>query len=146
MTQKGMAQNNRFQPDWKELDRMLEAGATGVQAAARFGVHPETLYASVRRHKEVDFSVYRSEKRSCGEVLLKQAQFSNAMRGNATLQVWLGKQLLGQKDNPDAEHEFNGQLSQFLDKLMKLDAKLKEKAELNDGSTEPDTDTVISEQ
>ena len=146
MGAKGQIHNSRFTPNFKELDRMLESGGTGVQAAARFGVHPETLYDSVKRETGIDFSAYKREKQSSGEMLLKQAQFINAMQGNSTLQIWLGKQMLGQKDNPDAEHEFNGQLSQFLDKLMKLDAKLKEKAALNDGSIEPDTDRLISEQ
>jgi len=36
-----------------------------------------------------------------GRTSLRQAQFKLALAGNATMQIWLGKQLLGQTDKTD---------------------------------------------
>jgi len=36
-----------------------------------------------------------------GKQSLRRAQFKNALEGNATMQIWLGKQLLGQRDQID---------------------------------------------
>ena len=123
---KGIAQNGRFSPDLKKLDRMLEAGGTGVQAAAHFGVHEDTLYLAVKRDTGLDFSAYKRQKRSAGESLLKCAQFKTALEGNATMLIWLGKQILGQKDKPDSKEEFNGQLAHFLDVLSSLEQRSKD--------------------
>ena len=35
-----------------------------------------------------------------GKRSLRRAQLQNALKGNATMQIWLGKQFLGQSDNP----------------------------------------------
>lgn len=40
--------------------------------------------------------------REVGTSSLKKAQFNLALKGNATMQIWLGKQLLGQRDQRDA--------------------------------------------
>ena len=87
--------------DWKAVDRLLQAGCTGVQIAARLGIHPETLYDGCKREYKTDFSVYSQQKKEHGETLLHEQQFALAMKGNLGMLVWLGKQRLSQKDKHD---------------------------------------------
>lgn len=48
--------------------------------------------------------------RAKGRRSLQAKQFEVAMKGNVSMLIWLGKQLLGQKDSVNIEHE--GKLSQ----------------------------------
>lgn len=84
--------------DWKTVDRLLQAGCTGVQVAARFGIHPDTLYRACEEAHKVGFAAYSAEKKAHGETLLQEQQFALAMKGNLGMLIWLGKQRLGQKD------------------------------------------------
>ena len=47
------------------------------------------------------FEDYSRQKKSEGRELLRAKQFENAMNGDKTMQIWLGKQYLGQKDKND---------------------------------------------
>lgn len=91
--------------DWKAVDRLLQAGCTGVQIAARLGIHAETLYDNCKREHKSDFSVYSQQKKEHGETLLHEQQFALAMKGNLGMLVWLGKQRLGQKERSANENE-----------------------------------------
>ena len=46
-----------------------------------------------------------------GKASLRRAQFTNALNGNATMQIWLGKQMLGQRE-PIQQIE-HGQVGDF---------------------------------
>ena len=89
--------------DWKAVDRLLQAGCNGVQIAARFGIHPETLYDNCKRDHKSDFSAYAAQKREHGETLLHEQQFLLAMKGDKTMLIWLGKQRLGQREKADTD-------------------------------------------
>ncbi len=84
--------------DWTKVEELLIKGATGPQAAAAVGVHPETMYDRCVKEYGVSFTDYSSEKRSKGDSALHAKQFETAMKGNSTMQIWLGKQRLGQKE------------------------------------------------
>lgn len=47
-----------------------------------------------------NFGVYMARARADMRQRLRRAQFQHAINGNATLLIWLGKQILGQSDNP----------------------------------------------
>lgn len=87
--------------DWNLVDKMLEADCEGTEVAARLGINPATLYRRCEREKNVNFVHYLQEKKSCGNTLLKSKQFSQAMKGDKTMLVWLGKQRLNQKEKHD---------------------------------------------
>lgn len=92
--------------DWKKVDFLLEAGSTGTEVAAHLGIHYNTFYNRVKEKYKCDFSEYMQEKRAKGDSLLRSAQFKNAMEGNTSMQIWLGKQRLGQRE-PKNEEEKN---------------------------------------
>ena len=91
--------------DWKAVDRLLQAGCTGVQIAARLGIHADTLYRACQSEHKSDFAAYSQQKREHGETLLHEQQFALAMKGNLGMLVWLGKQRLGQKERSANENE-----------------------------------------
>jgi hypothetical protein len=52
------------------------------------------------------FTEFREENNSLGKVSLRRAQLQTAMAGNHIMQIWLGKQWLGQTDKaPEPDDE-----------------------------------------
>lgn len=97
-----MAGRPEAEIDWNSVDRLLEAGCFTTEIAARFGISVDTLYRRCATDHNVKYTEYSRQKKANGESLLRAAQFKNAMKGNTTMQVWLGKQRLKQRDNfPD---------------------------------------------
>lgn len=100
--------------DWDVVGEWLMKGCSGVQVAAVIGVHHETLYDRCVAEHGVYFSEYSVKFRSKGDALLHGAQFDNALKGNTTLLVHLGKHRLGQ-DEKDAQDKKQSELQQILD-------------------------------
>jgi hypothetical protein len=90
--------------DWNKVDKYLQAQCDGVGIAGLLGIHPNTLYKACDETYKISFSVYSEQKKSEGKELLRAKQFQTAMEGEKTLQIWLGKQYLGQRDKHDIEH------------------------------------------
>lgn len=105
--------------DWNLVDRYLESACTGVEIAGVIGCSADTLYKRCVDEKGVNFTAYASQKRSRGDSLIKVAQMQVALKGNTSMLIWLGKNRLGQKDDPRQEIEFNGTLAVILDDLKK---------------------------
>jgi hypothetical protein len=89
--------------DWKKINQYLQAQCDGSVIATLFGLHPQTFYDKVVARYGDEFNIsnftaYQQIKRREGLELLKGVQFSSAMSGNTTMQIWLGKQLLAQRD------------------------------------------------
>lgn len=92
--------------DWNKVDHYLTCGASGSQVAHRLGIHPETLYDRVSKEHGMSFQEYKRQKRECGEVLVKEAQFDEAVRKrNVSMLIWVGKQMLGQTEKQAVKHE-----------------------------------------
>ena len=91
--------------DWVIVDQYLKAQCKGTAVASILGIHPNTLYEECKRIHNVNFSEYSSLKKGEGIELLKAAQYKEAMSGNVTMQIWLGKQYLQQSDRQDIAHQ-----------------------------------------
>ena len=59
--------------------------------------------------KDKDSEFYKAYKKgNCNMKLkLSEAQLKVAMKGNASMLIWLGKQYLNQKDNPMPDEDVN---------------------------------------
>lgn len=89
--------------DWKFINQFLHAQCDGAPIARMYGMHPETFYKMVvdkygEEYNISDFSAYQQIKRSEGKELLRSKQFEKAIFGDNTMLIWLGKQVLGQRD------------------------------------------------
>lgn len=118
------------------IDKMMKAGCCGREIAARFGVHPNTLYNRVKREKKCDFSEYLASKKADGEATLKEKQYDKAINGDTTLLIWLGKCRLQQTE---IFTTFNSEKQDDLDKdqkIMQLEHKLAVALAVNDNKSQ----------
>ena len=94
--------------DWDLVDQMLNAGCMGTGIAEHFNIHPQTFYNRVQDKYGFGFTDYSYLKKQQGQELLKHKQFCKAMGycsdGDNTMLVWLGKNILKQRENPEMEN------------------------------------------
>lgn len=91
--------------DWEKVDKYLQAQCDGSGIAGLLGISPETLYRHCKEDHKIGFDAYSQQKKSEGKELLRSAQFKAAMTGNITMQIWLGKQYLDQKEKSEVRTE-----------------------------------------
>ena len=94
----------RKEIDMKLVASLCEIQCTGEEIAAVLGMSYDTLERRVQEETGNNFADYRKDKTANGRMSLRRAQFKAAMEGNVTMQIWLGKQTLGQRDKADVEH------------------------------------------
>lgn len=95
--------------DWKVVEQALQSHCSGPEIAAYLGIHPETLYDNVKRQYGLTFTDYSAKFKAKGKSLLRMTQFDEAIRKrDRGMLVWLGKQLLDQRDNKDSKVEHGG--------------------------------------
>ena len=75
-----------------EVWKLAALGCSLEEMSDWFGVKPDTL--------KYNFADYIAKGRAELKRRLRAAQIKTAMGGNATLLIWLGKNILGQSDNP----------------------------------------------
>lgn len=92
----GRGKNQRVVPP-DEVWRLAEIGCTDKEIAEWFMIDENTL--------RYNFSVYMTKGRAALKRRLRAVQISTALQGNATLLIWLGKNYLGQSDNPLARED-----------------------------------------
>lgn len=97
----------KIEIDWEIVDDLLSKFCEGTEIAASMGIHYQTLERAVRAKHKVAFVEYRRQKRAKGEKILRGLQLQSAMDGNITMQIFLGKQYLGQTDR--ADHTSDGE-------------------------------------
>ena len=88
-----------------EIDRKIFESLCGLQCTKDeicgfFDVTDKTLDRWCARTYGEGFSDIFRKKRGKGKISLRRAQFQLAQK-NANMAIWLGKQYLGQKDQPD---------------------------------------------
>lgn len=78
---------------------------TDEEIAAFFNCSTDTI--GRRKKHDPDFAEAYKKGFALGKVSLRRAQFKNAVENqNSTIQIWLGKQWLGQTDK--TQHEITG--------------------------------------
>ena len=78
--------------DPKEVEKLASIGMKNSEIAEWLGIDDSTLNYNFKQEL-----VKGKHNLHCS---LRQAQIRLAMSGNATLLIWLGKNILGQSDNP----------------------------------------------
>ena len=89
--------------DIAELEKLCAMQCTDEEIAAWFGVTTRTIE---RRRKVRRFAEIMDRGKAKGKISVRRMQMKLLDEGNATMGVWLGKQLLGQTDH--YYHEMNG--------------------------------------
>jgi hypothetical protein len=115
--------------DWAKIDRLLSAGCPGTEVASHFNIHPDTLYNRVQEKYGVTFTAYSAEKKQKGHSLVRVKQFYKAVdgEGDTSMLIWLGKNLLGQRDSHiEQQAPHHELLSVLLSDIKSLKEKLEE--------------------
>jgi hypothetical protein len=88
--------------DLTVIERAAGIGCTIDEIAAVMNVHRDTLYGRIAKEPEIGLAIARG--RDNGKATLRRLQWQAANDGNPTMLIWLGKQLLEQRD----KHEVGG--------------------------------------
>ena len=81
--------------DLVELEKLCSLQCTDEELAAFFGVSARTIE---NRRKQPKFAEVMSRGKAKGKISVRRAQMKLLDAGNGTMGIWLGKQLLGQRD------------------------------------------------
>jgi len=76
----------------EEVYKLAQLGCKDTEISEWFGIDSNTL--------RYNFSAELSKGRAALNISLRRAQINTALSGSAVMLIWLGKQYLGQSDNP----------------------------------------------
>jgi hypothetical protein len=93
--------------DLEQLNKLIGLQCTGEEVASYFNIDYDTLNRIVQDEYSMSYSDYYKQKKGMGKVSLRRAQYQSAMDGNITMQIWLGKNWLGQSDKQEITHAGN---------------------------------------
>jgi hypothetical protein len=107
----GRPEGSGIEIDLDELEKLCGLHATQADIAGWFNVSLSTIEKRAASRDLLDFNGTKTTFREImergsakGRVSLRRLQMKAAESGNSTMLVWLGKQLLGQKDQVKVEH------------------------------------------
>jgi hypothetical protein len=81
--------------DLEQLEKLASLGCTDEEIAAFFRCTTRTIE---KRRGEPAFKEALERGKAIGRISVRRSQMKLLEAGNATMGVWLGKQLLGQRD------------------------------------------------
>ena len=91
-----MARPKKYNLDTEKIEQLAGFGCTNTEIASFFGCDESLIRKS--------YSEYLSKGRDKGKIRLRQLQWRAAERGNVSMMIWLGKQVLSQTDKQEVEH------------------------------------------
>lgn len=86
--------------DKEQFEMLCGLQCTILEICDALNVTDKTLNGWCKRTYGENFSEVFNKKRGKGKISLRRMQWQLAEK-NATMAIWLGKQYLGQKDNPE---------------------------------------------
>lgn len=89
--------------DWSLVDKLCSIHCTGEEIASIVGVHYDTLNNRCNEDLGCNFSEYYKKTSANGKMSLRRKQYEVAMSGNTSMLIWLGKNILGQRDHVENE-------------------------------------------
>jgi predicted nucleic-acid-binding Zn-ribbon protein len=91
----------RKEVDWETVNKLCGIHCTGEEIANFLDMSYDTLQRRCLEEHECGFADYYKKASSNGKISLRREQYSVAMKGNVSMLIWLGKNILGQKDAPE---------------------------------------------
>lgn len=94
----------RIELDSAEIEKLCRLNCTMDEIAAFFGCSTDTIERRMKEDEDLKLAIERG--RATGKISLRRKQFQILEDSNsASMAIWLGKQLLGQRDNLDVTTE-----------------------------------------
>lgn len=100
---------NKVRIDLGSLSKLAEIGCTFREMAYFFGLTEDSFTRVRKTYSQVRYTIERATEQR--NINLRRKQYERAMAGDRAMLIWLGKQWLGQKENPDQEQSNNYSLS-----------------------------------
>lgn len=88
----------RIEIDESELEKLSQLQCTDEEIAAWFNVSTRTIE---RRRQEPEFREVMQRGKARGRISVRRMQMKLLEQGNASMGIWLGRQMLGQTERPD---------------------------------------------
>ena len=125
----------------KQFEALCSIQCTEEEICNVLEVTDKTLTRWCKETYGKGFSDVYAEKRDLGKVSLRRQQWKAAEKGNITMQIWLGKQLLKQSESP-IQDEIKLKELELKEKEFALREKLLMK-QLEEGGSESDLAQAI---
>lgn len=103
---KGQIKQKQDNINQDQFESLCAIQCTEEEICAIFKCNTDTLCSWCKATYGKNFSEIFKEKRQFGKTSLRRMQWKTAEKGNVTMQIWLGKQLLDQRE-PEQEIEHN---------------------------------------
>lgn len=113
-----MAQGKKANPNKTELKKLFELCPTRQEIASWFEVSRQTVQTWAREQWFKDLEAGAIDRRNLS---LKRAQWKSAMGGSVPMQIWLGKNMLGQRDQPEQSESAEELARQIVAQLNAMD-------------------------
>ena len=85
-----MARPKKYNIDTKQVQKLASLGCTNKEISEFFGCSADLL--------EKSYSEFLTKGRAEQRIRLRQLQWQSAEKGNVVMQIFLGKNMLGQQD------------------------------------------------
>ena len=85
-----MARPKKYNIDTKQVQKLASLGCTNKEISEFFGCSADLL--------EQSYSEFLTKGRAEQRIRLRQLQWQSAEKGNVVMQIFLGKNMLGQQD------------------------------------------------
>ena len=125
----------------KQFESLCAIQCTKEEICDVLDVTEKTLNNWCKEIYGTSFSLVFKQKRALGKASLRRNQWKLAEKGNSTMQIWLGKQILNQSESP-LQDEIKLKELELKEKEFALREKLLIK-QLEEGSTESDLAQAI---
>ena len=86
-----MSRPKKYNIDKEQVKKLATLGCTNKEIADFFGCSADLI--------EKSYSEFLTKGRAEMKMRLRQLQWKSAEKGNVVMQIWLGKQSLGQSEN-----------------------------------------------
>jgi len=113
----------RIEIDWKLIEGLCEIQCTQSEIASVAGISVDTLVRSCPVDQNVSFAEFYKIYSENGKSSLRRAQFKKAMSGSVPMLIWMGKQLLGQRDKSDIDMTRKHTIHDFTDDELEIIAR-----------------------
>ena len=88
-------------PDWDELQRLARVHCTGDDCAYVLGIPYSRLAERVQEKYGITFQDYLKKEKEFGKSSLRKAMMNAVIKGSVPMMIWLSKNWLGMRDNPE---------------------------------------------
>lgn len=92
---------------WDQLDAMI-IWSSEQYCADKLGMSVDSLCNKIKEKHGMTFSDYKKKKSEVVKSNLRKKQYDIAMKGNVSMLIWLGKNILGQSDKNEVNSTGEG--------------------------------------